>query len=418
MHSKRLSLYLGTAASLVAIVIALATPASSATKESILYKFTGGYDGGIPYSGLVFDTAGNLYGTTTYGGTAVFYGAVFELTHVNGKWREHVLYSFKGGKDGSYPQSRVVFDGAGNLYGTTSYGGTYGFGTIFELKPTNGRWKESVLYAFKGSSENDGEYPWGGVTIDKAGNLWGTTQLGGSGTQICPNGCGTVYKLTHSTRGWKETLLYIFTGQNGDGAGASSGLTFDRAGHLFGTTEQGGSTGYGTVYELAHSKSGWKESVLYEFSGTTDGAGPNSGLIMDSSGNLYGTTNYGGTSGWGTVFELEHSSTGWTEKVLYSFVTGEGFPGGNLVFDQSGNLYGAESAVGCCGAVFELAPNQGQWKESVLYTFTGNSHKDGMFPNGALIFDAGGNLYGTTSWGGYGPCAGGLGCGVVFKLSP
>jgi len=416
MGPKLLSRY-GSVAYVAAIVIALSSPASPASKETILYKFTGGYDGGIPYSGLVFDAAGNLYGTTTYGGTNVFYGAVFELTLVNGKWREHVLYSFKGGKDGSYPRAGVVFDSAGNLYRTTAYGGTYGYGTVFKLTHANGRWKESILYAFKGSSKGDGEYPWG-VVLDKASNLYGTTQLGGPPSQTCPNGCGTAYKLTHSKQGWKETRLYAFTGQNGDGAGASSGLTFDRAGHLFGATDQGGSTGYGTVYELAHSKSGWNESVLYQFSGTTDGAGPDSGLILDSSGNLYGTTNYGGTSGWGTVFELEHSSTVWTEKVLYSFVTGEGFPGGDLIFDHSGNLYGSESAVGCCGAVFELTPKEGQWEETVLYTFTGSTNKDGMFPNGALIFDAVGNLYGTTSAGGYGPCEGDTGCGVIFELSP
>jgi uncharacterized repeat protein (TIGR03803 family) len=415
LHPKQRSLSWSVAAAVVTVAIALVSPAASAAQESILYKFTGGYDGGIPYSGLVFDTAGNLYGTTTYGGINVFYGAVFELTRVNGKWKEHVLYSFKGGKDGSYPQAGVVFDSAGNLYGATSYQGTYGYGTVFKLTPTNGRWKESVLYAFKGSSKDDGEYPWGGVILDKAGNLYGTTQLGGPASQTCPNGCGTVYKLTHSKQGWKETRLYSFTGQNGDGAGASSGLTLDRAGRLFGTTQQGGSTGYGTVYQLAYSKSGWKESVLYQFSGTTDGANPNSGLIMDKAANLYGTTNYGGAIGGGTVFELKHSQTGWDENVLYS---SNGFPGGNLVFDHSGNLYGSETAVGCCGAVFELTPNQGQWEQTVLYTFTGSSNKDGSAPNGSLIFDGAGNLYGTTSQGGYGPCWGGLGCGVIFHLSP
>jgi uncharacterized repeat protein (TIGR03803 family) len=310
-------------------------PAAPATQESILYKFTGGYDGGIPFSGVVFDARGNLYGTTTYGGTNVFYGAVFELTLVNGKWKQHVLYSFKGGKDGSYPHAGVVFDSAGNLYGTTSYGGTYGYGIVFKLTSTNGKWKESVLYVFKGSSKNDGEYPWGGVILDKLGNLYGTTQLGGPASQTCPNGCGTVYTLTHSKQGWKEARLHAFTGQNGDGAGASSGLTLDHAGHLFGTTQQGGATGYGTVYELAYSKSGWKESVLYQFSGTTDGANPDSGLIMDKAANLYGTTSYGGTNGGGTAYELERSKAGWQESVLYSL---NGFPGGNLVFDQNGNL--------------------------------------------------------------------------------
>jgi uncharacterized repeat protein (TIGR03803 family) len=415
MRPKQLSSVWSVVVSIAVVAMALAHAASAADKKSILYKFTGGYDGGIPYSGLVFDAAGNLYGTTSYGGRHVFYGAVFELTQINGKWKERVLYSFKGGKDGSYPQAPVVFDKAGNLYGTTSYGGAYGYGTVFELTPTNGGWKESVVYTFQGSSNGDGQYPWGGVILDAAGNLYGTTQLGGPGTQTCPNGCGTAFKLTNSKQGWKEALLHVFTGQNGDGGGASSGLTLDSAGHLFGTTQQGGSTGYGTVYELAHSKSGWTESVLYQFSGSTDGSTPSSGLIMDSAGNLYGTTAYGGASGSGTVFELKHSNAGWTESVLASV---GGFPGGNLVFDRKGNLYGSEPAIGCCGNVFKLARNHGQWLETVLYTFTGSSNKDGSAPNGALIFDAAGDLYGTTSQGGYGPCWGGLGCGVIFELSP
>jgi uncharacterized repeat protein (TIGR03803 family) len=217
MRLKRLLPSRSVAASVLTILVTLASAASSATKETILYKFTGGYDGGLPYSGLVFDAAGNLYGTTTYGGTNVFYGSVFKLTLVDGKWREHVLYSFKGGKDGSLPQAGVVFDSAGNLYGTTSYQGAYGYGTVFELTPTNGKWKESTLYAFKGSSNNDGEYPWGGVILDKAGNLYGTTQLGGSGTQTCPNGCGTVYRLTHSKQAGKKHIFTALPGRMATG---------------------------------------------------------------------------------------------------------------------------------------------------------------------------------------------------------
>jgi uncharacterized repeat protein (TIGR03803 family) len=417
MDSKQCSLYWHATLFLAIFLIALASPASSAAQESILYKFTGGYDGGVPYSGLIFDAAGNLYGTTTYGGTGVFYGTVFQLTRVDGKWKEHVLHSFKGGNDGSYPEAQVVLDQAGNIYGTTSYQGPYGYGTVFELTLTNGRWKKTTLHAFKGSAKGDGEYPQSGVILDKAGNLYGTTQFGGR-SQTCSDACGTVFKLTHSKHGWKEDILHIFTGKNGDGAGASSGLTFDLAGNLIGTTEQGGSAGYGTAYQLAHSKSGWKETVLYQFNGTTEGAIPDSGLINDKNGSLYGVTSNGGTGGYGTVYELEYSNGGWTENVLYNFNPGAGFPGGNLVFDQNGNLYGSETALGCCGGVFELTPDHGQWNENVLYTFTGPNNKDGMSPNGGLIFDAIGNLYGTTSLGGYGPCDEGLGCGIVFQLSP
>jgi uncharacterized repeat protein (TIGR03803 family) len=416
MHSKQLSSFWSVSASIIVLMLILTSTASSAVSGRILYRFTGGYDGGIPYSGLIFDASGNLYGTTSYGGVHVFYGAVFELTRVNNKWKERVLYSFRGGKDGGYPLAGVVFDKAGNLYGTTNAGGAKGFGTVFELTPDKGGWKESVLYSFKGSSNGDGQSPWAGVIFDKEGNLYGTTQLGGPGSQTCPAGCGTVFRLNHTTKGWRETVLYAFSGQNGDGAGASSGLVFDKSENLFGTTQQGGATGYGTVYELAHSKTGWKEEVLYQFQGTLDGANPSSALLIDKAHNLYGTTAYGGTAGGGTAFELTPAGGSWTETVLYSL---NGFPAGGLVFDKSGNLYGSEDAVGCCGIVFELSPSgNGQWTETTLYTFSGSVDKNGSDPNGALIFDGAGKLFGTTSQGGYGPCWGGLGCGVIFQLSP
>jgi uncharacterized repeat protein (TIGR03803 family) len=408
------------------LLLSLALPSSAhAASETVLYRFTGGVDGGVPDSTLTFDALGNLYGTTSYGGASIFYGTVFKLTPASGgAWKETVLHNFRGGSDGSAPTAGVVFDAAGNLYGTTSDGGLYGYGTVFELTPTSTGWEKHMLHQFKGSANGDGEYPWAGVILDSAGNLYGTTQLGGPSSTTCPAGCGTVFKLIHLSTGWSEEILYAFTGLKGDGAGASTGLILDKAGNIYGTTSEGGSTGnYGTVYQLRHISTGWQERIIFEFTGQQTGESPYAGLTQDATGTLYGTTSYGGSIGYGTVFELTPSSTGWTEQVLYSFSAGAdgGFPSGSLLLDSSGNLYGTTSVGGCCadGVVFELISSPtGNWSENVLYSFSGSTNKDGSEPLGGVISDANGNLYGTTSMGGYGPCSGGLGCGVVFQISP
>jgi uncharacterized repeat protein (TIGR03803 family) len=395
--------------------LTLPTVASAADQERILYRFTGGYDGGTPYAGLVFDSAGNIYGTTSYGGTGVWYGTVFELTFQKSTWTEQVLYSFQGGKDGMSPEAGVTLDSSGNLYGTTVTGGDFGYGTIFELSLKNRKWQKSTLYSFQGNSKSDGDSPLAGVILDNQGNLYGTTQLGGPPSRVCPSGCGTVYELTHSAQGWSETILYAFKGQKGDGAGPSSGLLLASPGHLFGTTSQGGTNGYGVAYKLVSNGSAWKESVIHAFGDSGDGQTPYAGLIMDASGNLYGSTYYGGANGSGSVFQLHYSQGSWIETVLSSSPS---FPTGNLLLDSDGNLYGTETAVGCCGAVYELSPSDGQWTFNELYAFTGQPNKDGSMPNGPLVFNTQGDLFGTTFEGGYGPCEGGLGCGVIFKLDP
>jgi uncharacterized repeat protein (TIGR03803 family) len=398
------------------VTLAVATCAWAAT-EKVLHAFQGGTDGNNPFAGLIFDKAGNLYGTTYFGG-ASDNGTVFKLTPSNGGWKETVLYSFAGGTDGANPHAGLIFDKAGNLYGTTLAGGATNEGTVFELKHTRGHWTESVLHTFAGGS--DGAGPDGPVILDRKGNLYGTTIVGGS--KACIMGCGTVFELTPSRGGWKETVLYRFTAGN-DGAGPQAGLTFDSAGNLFGTTTGGGnkqcSQSCGTVFELAYSRGRWKERILYSFSGFQDGGLPYAGLVFDKRGNIYGTTANGGTYGFGTAFELAHSGNGWKEKVLYSFGlwADEGTnPIGGVTLDGAGDVYGTTSqgTANGEGAAFELVRSRGKWSRKVLYDFI---YADGDYPVASMIFDAAGNLYGTTVQGdSSNRCA--SGCGVVFEITP
>lgn len=293
---------------------------------------------------------------------------------------------------------------------------------------------EQVLYTFQG---NDGANPIGNLIFDSSGNLYGVTEYGGTGNCHPQNvvfpGCGTVYKLNpNESGGWTYTTLYNFQGGN-DGEYPNAGLILDNAGNLYGTTLSGG-TGVpsdcgleqqcGTVFELSPNGASWTETVLYSFQGgTADGAEP-VGLIFDTNGNLYGVTSYGGTENDGTVYELiPHSGGGWTDKILYSFdgKADGSSPASGLTFDAAGNLYGSATGGGsCCGAIFELSPSvSGSWTETTLHQFSGNP-PDAASPNGGLLFDSAGNLWGSTLWGNYyqpcGPYEGG--CGTVFELSP
>jgi len=392
-----------------------------AQREAVLYAFSGMNDGGVPYAGLTFDSKGNLYGTTSQAGVDGI-GNVFQLAPSASGWQETVLHGFTGGADGGDPDaSPVIFDKAGNLYGTTSNGGLYGYGTVFELKRQNGTWLEEVLYNFQGSEKGDGQDPESGVTLDKKGHLYGTTNLGGPKNHVCPSGCGTIFELTHSSSGWKETIIHIFEGSP-DGAGADDGLIFGKDGALYGTTSSGGTSGnHGTVFRLAPSGTSWEESILYRFTGSADGADPTSSLTQDASGNFYGTTSNGGMVGYGTVFRVSHSSGGWQESVLISFdfSSNGGFPSGRLIFDKAGNLYGTTSVGGTSanGTVYELSPTGEKWTETVLLNFDGN---DGSEPTGGVILDESGDLYGTSSdGGGLGSCSDTVyGCGTVFEVVP
>ena len=398
---------------LVFLMVLVASYSVHAQTFTVLYSFLGSPDGQAP-NGLIRDAKGHLYGTTFRGG-ASYHGSAFKLS---GDGTEIVLYSFLGGY-GSWPDSELTLDTKGNLYGGTYGGGAHGSGVVFKLDKKG---NETVLHSFKGQS-SDGAYP-SNVILDEAGNLYGTTQVGGGST-----GYGTVFKLDKAGR---ETVLYTFA-EGADGEFPSAGVIRDNAGNLYGTTllggdlSCGGGYGCGAVFKL---DTAGKETVLYGFAGGTDGSQPYGGLTQDGAGNFYGTTSQGGDpscgsggSGCGTVFKLDKSGK---ETVLYRFTgTGEdgAYPYAGVVRDRKGNLYGATYAGGgvdCsygegkCGTLFKLDP---AGKETVLHSFSGGP--DGALPTG-LIRDAAGNLYGTAAAGGTSDCNGGYfgSCGTVFKLTP
>jgi uncharacterized repeat protein (TIGR03803 family) len=309
-------------------------------KETVLHSFTGSTDGKWPKTGLVRDTAGNLYGTTGGGGTSGN-GSVFKLDTTG---KETVLYSFTGSPDGSSP-GNLIRDANGNLYGTTVLGGaSCNCGTVFKVDATG---KETVLYVFtSGNGNTDGRNPGAGLVRDGAGNLYGTTVNGGR------SGKGTVFKV--DTTG-KETVLHSFAGTGGDGANPYASLVRDAAGNLYGTTFLGGtSCNCGTIFKVDATG---KETVVHSFTGL-DGEYPLAGLVRDSAGNLYGTTTGGGTSGYGVVFKLNETGT---ETVLHSFTGGTtdgNSPYAGLVRDAAGNLYGTTHSGGASnyGTVFKLTP--------------------------------------------------------------
>ena len=400
MSGKKLCIGLRAASAIFAATLfVMSTGAAAQVQEQVLYSF-GNADGAQPDAGLIFDGAGNLYGTT-YAGYVPSEGTVFELTPATGGgWTEKVLHDFNNdGTDGTYPVAGLIFDGAGNLYGTTAFGGTYDLGTVFELTPAvGGGWAEKVLHSFGGSG-SDGIEPQSSLLIDGAGNLYGTC---GGGTYHK----GMVFELTPSAGGnWTENVLHEFTGT--DGAGPLASLIFDAAGNLYSTTAAGGTYNKGTVFELTPAAGGiWTEQVLYSFGNGTDGVNPYAGLIFDAVGNLYGTTYLGGTYNQGTVFELTPAAGGgWAEQVLHNFnfdsSDGRGPDSGLVLY--AGNLYGTTGSGGVYnnpgGTAFELMPAAGGgWIEQVLHSF--GSGTDGSTPVGGLIFDSVGNLYGMTTYGG------------------
>ena len=407
---------LGLRMALITLAGSLLVTSSWAASARVLHNFdSSGTDGFNPEDSLIFDAAGNLYGTTSAGGK-YHVGTVFELTpQTGGNWSEKILHSFiENGKDGNFPLDNLIFDTAGNLYGTTWAGGTHNLGTIFELTPqAGGGWIESVLHSF-GADGKDGNTPYAGLTFDAAGNLYGTTSAGGA------YNLGTVFQLAPKEGGtWTERVLYHFKMNGQDGVDPEANLIFDAAGNLYGTTDHGGANGSGTVFELTLEAGGrWTEKVLHSFGSGTDGILPQAGVIFDTTGNLYGATFFGGDHGYGTAFELTpQAGGGWTEIVLHSFNDNgeDGYnPYASLVFGASGNLYGTTSAGGTngFGTVFELTPEaDGNWTEKVLYHFVDNG-KSGYQPYSALIFDGVGNLYCTTYGGGS------HGGGTVSELTP
>lgn len=430
---------------------------AGAQTESVLYRFQGGSDGANPQASLIADSAGNLYGTTTYGGGSALCvvfagkpagcGTVFKLSrNPSGVWTESVLYSFQGGSDGAEPFAGLVMDSKGNLYGTTGYGGdsqcsAFGCGAVFQLTPPTsqgGSWTETLLYSFQGG--NDGSGPQGNLVFDHSGNLYGTTTVGGGSVNCSGNGgCGTIFRLAPPTVSggmWAETVLYSFNGANGELPFA--GLAFDKKGNLYGTTYIGGlGPSGGTVFRAnpPASSGNWTVKVLHSFQRGSDGGTIMAGVILDAAGNVYGTTMYGGggrcltggQGGCGTAFELSPPSTQggvWREDQIATFPAGRDgrAPEGGLIFDGNGNLYGttALGGNGHWGSVFQLTPSAGQsgsWTRTVLYYFQGGS--DGRNPQGSVLL-MGGSLYGTTNIGGDVVCSvnGGQGCGTIFKVIP
>jgi len=395
-------------AGLVWVTAALAAPSAQAQTLTVLYSFKGGAtDGENPQAGVIMDKAGNLCGTTVEA-HAPLEGIAFELTTTG---TETVLHRFAGGTDGANPYAGLIEGAAGTFYGTTSAGGASNSGVVFKVTKTG----ETVLYTFTGPP-GDGAIPYAGLVQDAAGNLYGTTSAGGKFNS------GVVFKL--DTAG-NETVLYNFTG-GADGAFPYGGLLLSSAGNLFGTTSAGGITagncfpgGCGVVFVLDTTTGAQK--VLYSFTGSPDGAYPYAGLAGDPAGNLYGTTYNGGsgpcTNGCGVVFKLDLAGT---ETVLHSltgYPTDGAFPYAGVVFDTAGNIYGTATYGGESdnGVVFKL---NASGKETMVYSFLGGMA--GALPHGGLILDSSGNLYGTTYSAGITSAACGgkdSGCGIVFKLT-
>jgi uncharacterized repeat protein (TIGR03803 family) len=376
-------------------------------------------DGNLPSGPLLKDSAGNLYGMTSTGG-AHNSGTVYRLSPVNtGGFKETILYSFKGGlTDGALPQGPLVRDSAGHLYGVTEAGGinatvctspTPGCGVIFKLTPTpTGQWTEAVLHRFSGT---DGGNSFAGLVPDSKSNFYGATSVGGS------TGLGTVYKLNHTPTGWKETVLHSFTGGT-DGTAPfmfETALTLDGLGNIYGSTYQGGgAASAGIVFELIQQTSGaWTEKILYTFQGGADGSESLCGVILDKSGNVYGTTLKGGTQiGSGTVFKLT-AANGYAKTILHDFNVftdpAKEAPH-TLLFDANGNLFGTTEY-----ALYKLTPGSSGWSETALWVF-GNAQDQGANTvYEPAIMDAQGHFWGATLWGGP---AGATTGGIAWELIP
>ena len=403
-----------TAALAITVMFALAaviTQPAQAQTYSVIHYFQGS-DGESPAAGVTIDQAGHLYGTT-YG----LFGTVFGMRTVDSYWVFSPLLSMpSGGAKGLRPQARVIKGPDGNLYGTTyEGGGSCSCGVVFKLQPPPTAplsaltpWTETILHEFGGS---DGSFPgYGDLVFDKAGNIYGTTEQGGA------YGQGAVYELSPSNGGWTESVIYSFSGFS-DGGAPYSGVIFDSAGNLYGTTSGGGQYSKGTVFELTPSNDGWIETVLHSFQ-PSEGTFPVGGLIFDPSGNLIGTTESGGLGGYdGSVFELSPSNGGWTFSVLhlFDFSKGEGVdPLAGMTIGSDGNLYGTTLGGGYYddGTIFRLVYSGGYWTYQTLYSF----ENDGNSPFGGVTFDSQGNMYGTAIAGGQGACNGG--CGVVWEITP
>jgi len=421
------------AALLFALVLTFAaTPSMQAQTLHVLYSFTGGPDGRYPFAGVIFGADGNLYGTTAGDCTSETIdagcGTVFRLTNSQSGWHLTTLYSFRGGYDGSFP-GQIVFSGDGNLYGTTFDGGgvtqqcpSFGCGTVFELVAgAGGSWTERVLYRFQGPP--DGQAPVGAPVFDAGGNMYGATYYGG--LYQCSEGepCGAAYRLTPSNGGWEESVIWNF-GAGNDGYRPNN-LIIDSAGNLYGTTLVGGQLagdeplaeiGSGVAFELSPTTQGWAETILYDFNIPSlplgSGLLPNGGLTFDRNGNLDGVTYANWQNDGGSVFQLVNADGSWGFQTLFDLVGGLNSGAyGNLAIDASGNLYGLRyDGVPNGSTVYKLTDHNGRWSYSVLHSFSGASEDVYVAPY--LTLDSQGNLYGSTTRGGA------YGYGMVFEITP
>ncbi len=418
---------------LIAVWFMVSTSQATAVTQHILHEFDFA-DGMDSQGGVILDPAGNLYGTTFYGGINNCgwgnCGVVYKLSRsADGKWTETILHRFTG-PEGSHPSGSLIRDAKGNLYGTTEFGGSHSGGTVFRLTPLkNGKWRHTILYSF-GATDDDGTTPFAALALGRKGNLYGTTYSGGFPGR-CParRGCGVVFKLSPGLKDkWTERILYRFNGR--DGANPTAGVFRSQEGRLYGTTESGGvfncAYGCGVAFELTRDKKGvWSETVMHKFTGAADGASPWGGLTPDHHGTFYGATVQGGNQncyggGCGVVFKLSRDIGGhWEQTVVYTFNTiteGDG-AWDKPILGPDGSLYG-DTGSGY-GNVYKLTKGtDGNWFETVLFSFNGGS--TGWDPIG-LVFDKKGNLYGTTDAGGnpkVRQCAGDNGCGLVYQLIP
>lgn len=385
----------------------------AASTEQVIYSFAGDEDGEYADTDLVVDSAGNIYGTTVQGGDFST-GTVFELSPSGSTWTHTVLYDFTGGADGGQPYKGVTLDAQGNLYGTTVVGGSGGIcaedgcGVVYKLTKSGSTWTQTVIYNFTGGK--DGYEPGAGLTFDKQGNLYGMTPVGGA------FGAGVIYQLKPQSDGsWKFRVIHTFTGGNDGGSGSAGRLIFDSAGNIYGVATTGGANGDGTAFELTPNGGGFKLKTLYSFKGQPDAGFPYGAVIFDNSGNLYGTTYYDGANDLGSVYKLSNSGGVWSESVLYSFKGGKDGKSSisNLVLDSAGNLYGTSSEGGAqcsCGTIFKLTNSGGTWKESTVYQFKGTP--DSGFAYNGMVVDSKGNFYGATVHGGT------ANEGAIYKFTP
>jgi uncharacterized repeat protein (TIGR03803 family) len=419
---------------LACVRLALPPDVEAASSSKIIYSFAGGADGANPESDLIMDATGNLYGTTWGGGAScsLYYGCgtVFELTRTKDGWTHQVLYSFAGrSNDGETPTAGLVFDSSGNLYGTTAFGGsTYGYGTVFKLAPnSHGGWSESILYRFGGGS--DGMYPGSDLVFDIQGNLYGTAD-GGPGTGFCGGwewgdiGCGIVFRLTPNRDGtWTKSIAYAFTGAP-DGAVPVGPIVPSIDGSFYGATEYGGTGpciigsdysppyGCGALYKLTPSGGGWTETVIYSFfRGRGFARNPSGGLVLEKSGRVLGTSSNGG-DGDGAFFQIEQTKKGWAQAILYRFYGDPDgrTPVGRLAMGPQGKLFGATIHGGAngpvgSGTVFELERTKRGWSERVLI------NNAAIAPTAGPTVDSRGHVYGAAD-------GGSAGFGAVYEVIP